>query len=43
MMCLRENMGFLKKIFKGYCRDSDRGMIVKEYLTMLRDMDFSQF
>ena len=37
---LRENMGFLKKIFKGYCRDSDRGMIVKEYLTMLRDMDF---
>ncbi len=37
---LRDNIGFLKKIFKGYCRDADRGMIVKEYITMLRDMDF---
>jgi hypothetical protein len=37
---LREHIGFLRKVFKGYTRDSDRGMIVKEFITMLRDMDF---
>ena len=37
---LRENLGVLKKIFKGYTRDGDRGMIVKEFIYMLRDMDF---
>ena len=30
----------MRKVFKGYTRDSDRGMIVKEFITMLRDMDF---